>query len=109
MSSSLHQIRCYYRRMCCSQNVNMSMLGGCSQRFPKMFMNSLDMLCGSCQLRQQCMSALPVTCISCYAGKPTDMIINEYSDEYGFSAKATNSKWVLQKPSLINPPLAAAG
>ncbi|CAL5219022.1 g780 [Coccomyxa viridis] len=42
-------------------------------------------------------------------GKPTDMIINEYSDEYGFSAKATNSKWVLQKPSVINPPLAAAG
>ena len=45
----------------------------------------------------------------CCAGKPTDMIINEYSDEYGFSAKATNSKWVLQKPSVINPPLAAAG
>ena len=44
-----------------------------------------------------------------FAGKPTDKIIDEYSDEYGFSAKATNSKWVLPKPSVIDPPLAAAG
>ncbi len=68
-----------------------------------------EMLCCSCHVHQQCIPVLPVMCMPCCAGKPTDMIINEYSDEYGFSAKATNSKWVLQKPSVINPPLAAAG
>ena len=39
------------------------------------------------------------------------MIINEYSDEYGFAAKAMNAKWILQKPSVMDPPRAveAAG
>ena len=31
------------------------------------------------------------------------MIIAEYSDEYGFAAKAMNAKWILQKPAVTLP------
>lgn len=39
------------------------------------------------------------------------MIIEEYSDEYGFAAKAMNAKWILQKPAITqpNPTVEAAG
>ena len=43
-----------------------------------------------------------------HAGKPTDMIINEYSDEYGFAAQAMNAKWILPKPPRQPPASAAA-
>ncbi|CAK0747901.1 hypothetical protein CVIRNUC_001798 [Coccomyxa viridis] len=41
-------------------------------------------------------------------GKPTDMIINEYSDEYGFAAQAMNAKWILPKPPRQPPTSTAA-
>lgn len=31
------------------------------------------------------------------AGKPTGKVIEEYSDLYGFAAKAMNAPWILQK------------
>ena len=42
------------------------------------------------------------------AGKPTDMIINEYSDEYGFAAQAMKAKWLLPKPPRQAPASTAA-
>ena len=42
------------------------------------------------------------------AGKPTDMIINEYSDEYGFAAQAMNARWILPKPPRQPPASTAA-
>lgn len=41
-------------------------------------------------------------------GKPTGKVIEEYSDLYGFAAKATSSKWILQKP-MIKAPVNVAG
>jgi hypothetical protein len=33
---------------------------------------------------------------------PTGKIIAEYSDFYGFAAKAMNAQWILQKPVVSN-------
>lgn len=41
------------------------------------------------------------------AGKPTGKVIEEYSDLYGFAAKAMSAKWVLQKPTGTKPVEAA--
>lgn len=41
-------------------------------------------------------------------GKPTGKVIEEYSDVYGFAAKATSSAWILQKP-MITAPVNVAG
>nr|QOL01125.1 putative extracellular protein CSOL_049 [Pseudococcomyxa simplex] len=40
-------------------------------------------------------------------GKPTGKVIEEYSDLYGFAAKAMSAKWVLQKPTGTKPVEAA--
>ena len=50
---------------------------------------------------------LPNGIMAC-AGKPTGKVIEEYSDLYGFAAKATTSKWILQKP-MITAPVNVAG
>ena len=41
------------------------------------------------------------------AGKPTGKVIEEYSDLYGFAAKAMSAKWILQKPTGTKPVEAA--
>ncbi len=42
------------------------------------------------------------------AGKPTGKVIEEYSDLYGFAAKAMNAPWILQKPTGTTAVQAAA-
>lgn len=44
-----------------------------------------------------------------FAGKPTGKVIEEYSDLYGFAAKAMSAKWILQKPATGTLPVQAAG
>ena len=60
-----------------------------------------------CSTLAHCYNSAEALQLAACAGKPTGKVIEEYSDLYGFAAKAMSAKWVLQKPTGTKPVEAA--